>query len=85
MGSPGSFKDQLFDSDRKRSMTIDDSKFLLISDKAKCETAVGGTLTAGVKLCYKDTSRDIEYEITKEVSAQRMKEQDHQRLIRIGG
>jgi DNA sulfur modification protein DndD len=65
--------DTVFDSDKKMKVPIDASKFLLISDKAKIETLVGGTITAGVRLHYRDTSKKLDYEITKELRAKRVR------------
>jgi len=66
--------DNVFDSDKKKYTPIKEAKFLLISDKAKVEAELNSSITAGVKLKYKDTHMGTVFEIIKEVSATKISE-----------
>ena len=65
-------KDIVYDSELKKEDRIEDVRFKVISDKAKEETSIGGSLRVGVKLSFQDSNN--EYIIEKYFNSKRIKE-----------
>lgn len=66
------FYDQILDSDDKGKKGIKDIAYKIISDKAKNETSIGGSVVSGIRIEY-STGR-FKYQITKSFTATRIKE-----------
>lgn len=66
------FYDQILDSDDKRKKGIKEIAYKIISDKAKNETSINGSVVSGIRIEY-STGR-FKYQITKSFTATRIRE-----------
>lgn len=66
------FYDQILDSDDKRKKAVKDIAYKIISDKAKNETSLNGSVVSGIRIEY-STGR-FKYQITKSFTATRIRE-----------